>query len=547
MKKYALKLFVAVLLSMAMNTNAQKIKWDKKFIDTTGSQVHEFIGYDASGFYITRFLHGESLSVLEKYDYSGNRIWGKDLDIPEETGKKDYLIDNVYFMKDNIIYTVCSYDVKTAYAFKIGFDGSMSKNKTTIGDIEVKKDIWMGGGASGHLYKYRYQYTVSHDKTVLLCYYRKKDESKLLIKAMKEDLSELWEKEIELPVSGKDLVIEDAVMSGDNTYFLVASPKEKDMVSKAIIMYNHTTGKISKIDVDMAGDKYPVAGTSLKTDKTGNVIFNGLYETKQGDGVTDACFMKIDNNSGNVLASKDFAFDKDFLSQFISDKKIDKGKGIEQLKIKQIIPLDDNSIIVATEQGYNFIGTAYINNAGMQTMVVSGTRATAPGPGTGTRTQTVQSYDCNSGVIYKIGADGSLAWIKEIVKKQDMSSASATAAVANSYGISIFGNKMYLIFNDNKKNADLTAEDAEKNKDDIKTNHIDGGHSWQVLILETVDLATGDLKRKKLNDFYENGELYFYANFSLPLTDKVIVFSSTIFRAHGKDEGQFGEFTVNQQ
>ncbi|HSY76333.1 MAG TPA: hypothetical protein VK890_05725, partial [Bacteroidia bacterium] len=426
-------------------------------------------------------------------------------------------------------------------------DGNVDKSKTTIGDIEVKKDPLWGTGAKGSIYSLRYDYAVSADRMTLLCYYRKKDDNKIVIKALKEDLSKLWEKEIELPLAGKDMVIEDAVMSGDNTYFLAAIPveKEKNKYTYAIVEYSHTSDKVTKKELNIPADKY-VTDYNLKTDKSGNIIFNAIYESNSGDGVTGAYFARIDNGSGNYILSKDFPFEKDFLTQFITEKKVDKGHGIDRLKIKEVLPQDDNSLIVATEQGSSSIGhsTTYytLNPTGgmQQTQFSQGFNSHAV-------TTTVESYDYFDGVIYKINQDGSMAWVKDIPKLQDMSSASATAPVASSYSISIFNSKMYLLFNDNRKNADLTADGLAKSKDDMKVNHIDGGHSWQIIVFETVDLATGNLKRRKLNDFYENGELYFYANFYYQLPDKVIVFSSTIFKAHKKDDGQFGEFTINMQ
>src|SRR5580765_7869517 len=100
-----------VLLSLPVLVTAQKITWCKVFKDTTGGQVKNIFGQDANGFYVTRNIdpHHDNTTalnpqeiVLEKYDFAGNKIFGKYMDVSDGP-KKDYLADGLFYMKDNMM------------------------------------------------------------------------------------------------------------------------------------------------------------------------------------------------------------------------------------------------------------------------------------------------------------------------------------------------------------------------------------------------------------------------------------------------------------
>jgi len=510
------KILIGSLLGISVIATAQKITWGKEFVDNTGAQVNTIIGYDANGFFVTRYSNSHSgainasyppTTILEKYDFIGNQLYSKELTVKDDGGKDEYLSDGLFYMKDNMLLVMYAPDVKSAFAFRVNSDGSIDKNKTPIGIVENKwkKEI---------LASNRYSFVVSGDKNVLLAYYRKENQNKVNISAVKEDLSVLWTKEIDVPA----LSIVSAALSGDNAYFLMVSSDGKTN-SFTILQYNHTTNSIKKTEANPVEGKY-TKDVDFRIDNAGNVLFTGIYENIKDNGCVGCFLMKIDNNSGQVSLNKTYTFSDDILSVYQNASSLKKGKGMEGLWVKDVISKDDKSVIIALEQSANS------RMSGFQTGGSS-----------------MASFDYDDALIMKINVDGSLAWMKHIIKRQDMSSGKSTAPFICSFGMSILGDKMYLIFNDSKKNVQLSADDIAKNKGNVKMAYLDGGISNQALMLETIDMSSGELKRKPLGNPYENGKLFIYSSFSLPLQDKVIVYRSDIFKGN-KDAGQFGQFIV---
>jgi len=520
------QILLSSLLGVCMISTAQKIKWGRMYNDTTKAQVHKMMGYDSNGFYITRYRsphpHDQMTNyahiiTLEKYDLTGTRLFAKEITAKEQGESDSYMNDGIFFMKDNMLTLMYTPDAKTAYILKVNNDGSIDDKKTLLGPTETSSK-WI---SKGILPDHRYFVAVSGDKTTLLTFYRTGNIIKA--KAIKEDLTVLWSKDIEVPFVSKDMWLEGATLSGNKAYFFYSIAEGKN-TSFSLFCYDNATGNAQKIDANPIADKN-MTEMKFETDNKGNVILMGLYEKTKDQGAVGAFLIKLDNTD-KIVANTAYPFSDGILSNFGTPENLKKGDGIAECGIKDVFCQDDNSIIFASEMNSNSVSHGF-NTTG------------APGP----RVATTESYDYYDGVVMKINPDGSQGWTIDLHKAQDMSSGSVSAPFIESYGISIVGDKVYMIFNDNKKNAGLSAADAEKSRHDLKMCTPDGGASYQALMLETIDLATGSLIRKQLGDQYANSKLLVYANFYLPLADKVIVYRSDIFKSN-KDEGQFGQFII---
>ncbi|HTB07858.1 MAG TPA: hypothetical protein VK806_12970 [Bacteroidia bacterium] len=188
---------------------------------------------------------------------------------------------------------------------------------------------------------------------------------------------------------------------------------------------------------------------------------------------------------------------------------MEKGKGIYELTIKEVIENPDNSILILAEQ---YDGGGYTNGT---------------------------DYNYNDVLIIKVKPNGTQDWITRIHKKQN-NQVPYFADMASSVGYDIVGNNMYLVYNDNEQNAKLSTDEIDAKGDDIKT--IDLEASSSELILETLDLANGSIKRSIIPDQYgrKGDKTVVFCGFTKQMGDKFITYR-TNFR-HNMD--QFGQIFI---
>jgi hypothetical protein len=518
------------------------ITWGNGFTDTTGAQVSKIFGADTEGFYVTRFENPHPyitektgvvyppIITLQKFNYSGNMLYAKTLSVRDVSSKNYYYPDTVIYLKKKLISIFYEPDASTACALKIGDKGVIDQNKAVIGVTENEKD----NVSKGVLARYRYRYAVSNDTTLFLAYYQKKGDKDVSMKLYNADLSEIWDKEINVQALGANASVMKVLLSGDNIYFLLKTTIKKDSDSYSIAEYIHSKNTFATVAGNINGNR-PVRDYKFCCDKAGNIVMAGMYEDTYTYGVKGAFLLKIDNGSAKTTVNKSYPFSQDIISLFTNENN----KGIGHMTMRDALPLADGSVVMALEQAHPYLG-GWVN-----TTHINYNNTTPSGrPATHTTSAYVESFDYYDGIVLKINADGSLGWLKDIPKYQNMSSASYTVPFVCSYSTFVSGNTVYLLYNDQWKNADYNAGTVAANRKSIREVIIDGGAHYLALVVESIDLTSGEMKRMKFGNIYEDSKLYVYTTFNLPISNKVIVFRSTMFSGK-RNESQFGQFILN--
>jgi hypothetical protein len=526
-----LKLTLAIgLAAITTVAYSQKIDWSAEQKNTSKMRIGEIIGSDATGCYVIRtkpqdlheFVSFDGtfayLATLEKYDFTGNRIFSKALTAGE--GKDSYNYDRIFCMKNGLMVVMYAPDAKTAVAMKVNPDGSVDNNKVQIGMVENKNKNPM-------LSNQRYKFALSADKSTLLAYYHNvySKDNKLSIAALGDTPNLLWSKDITTSFADGKYDVINATVVGNSAYLLVRT-ESKGKKNYTLVVYNHATDAVKQVAV-ASGDNN-VLSLSIGTDNSGNAVLAGLYGTSVTKDDAAGTFVFTADNAGKVVVNNFVPFTADFLLKFISQKKVDKGEGIAQLTMNKIIVRDDKSIILAAEQKNwmeYFITSEYMNT---------------PGNHAGTGQVTENNYEYRDAVVAKLNADGSVAWIKDFAKKEEMSSRRDIVPFLCSYGISITGNTVNLIYNDHKNNDGLTQEEIDKSRDNLKLAVVDGYPSDIAVIMESVDIASGDSKRITLyNGGKQKAQYMMYVNFSLQTGPNKFF----IYRGDDKTD-QFGQLVI---
>ncbi len=242
--------------------------------------------------------------------------------------------------------------------------------------------------------------------------------------------------------------------------------------------------------------------------------------------------LKVDHSTGQI-SKNTFAFDSKLLSTIISQKLIDKGRGIPDLQMKDFIIQDDKSIILNTEQNIGFGGTrggGWTGAVGPAGMPIAGRGSFSPGVSA--------SYDYNDAIIAKINADGSLAWIDKIAKRQEGYTRALSTFVC-SYSTFISGNTLYVLFTENKKNLSLATDVAANDEDKLSsTPQVEGYPERASQVVNTINISSGEMKQNIITaDPDKKNE--FYTTLSIQVKPNLIV----VYKGNKKG-GLFGQLTL---
>lgn len=510
---------VAVLTGILMSAQAQRITWVNGNKDVV--PIHSIVGYDDGGYYLYRYTkeryansdyyHGD---FIEKRSFDGKLIFSKSADYSE--GGNDFYFSGIYLMKSGPF--VINYDEQTKNycAIKMNSDGSMTDKKVVLCPA-----VLIRGVNAKKMPEFPYNGSVSNDKAYFVGYYYNYT-SKVSVKVLDDAMNVKWSKDAQFPISGKFDIIK-ALTDGNKAYFLVSVKGAKDRPMYSMITIDGASGSVKKTELNPEGSNAIVSG-DFRIAKNGDIMLTVLYQKQMPAGVyfedwgaIGYAIMRIDPNSSKVTLDKATSFEKDLILKYVSEKKYNKGRGIDLLKIKDVIENPDNSLVILTEQS---MGGAF-----------GGSNGSAG----------VTDYLYKDIVIIKLNSDGSQAWVKNIHKKQD-DGFPYFSDMTLSFGYYVTGSTMYIIYNDNSDNAKLSPEEMDKEGDDIKKTQ--SVASSDELMIEKVDLSDGSMTRKVLGHQYDrkNDNTLVFCDLIKQMGDKLVVYRSDL---HKKKE-QFGEVIFQQ-
>lgn len=507
--KFRITLFAAVLISLSVN--AQTITWGLTQKATTDSKPDHIVGIDDKAVYMLKYYNSGPGAIvlggsyplvytLEKYDLPDmKREFSKEIDLTEDGSEKGPVMycDGVFMLKDNMVALVYGNDVKSLYGMKVGADGTVDRNnKVLIGKVDNRYSKSM-------LSEYRYGFAVSKDKTALVAYYVSyKDKTKILLTAVDENCKQLWSKEIQNPFPGKkeSNVMKACSTDGKEMYVLVSFGDKDKPDGYGVLAYSSSTGKSKAYEIKLDGTNKPNLA-AIGADNNGNAVIAGFYGDEKSKRTSIGTYNVRIDNTGKELVNKTTEFDKDFLAHIISDNQVKKGNGIDDFSIKGIYVKDDGSAVVYGEQG-NFYG--------------------------GSITQS--NYD--DGIISYIKTDGTTSWTKSIAKKQ-ASQFAGEAPLICSYGVYVGATSVYVIYNDDKKNAENNSQPVvDGDNSDLSRTLIATGAGHPALACEVIDIASGSATRKTLSS--EAGKVKFYSIMSCQFANGIV------YRGDGGKDDQLG-------
>jgi len=364
---------------------------------------------------------------------------------------------------------------------------------------------------------------------------------RLTLKDIDETGKELWTKEIQDPFKARKLngLLKAHSLNGTILYLLASFGTADKPEGCGLLIYDHQADKLTVTDIKLGGTNVPNM-VDFDLDNSGNAVLAGFYGDGKSKETAIGTFNTRITKDGQSTINTTAPFDKDFLAHIISEGKVKKGMGIDQLGMKELVLRDDGSVVIGAEQSnrYNgYIVAGRPGNPGFPMYNMGGSFGTpgihpgggmAGGNGSGSGagiSTSVEEYDYYDVIVAKINADGSTAWVKSVAKKQGCQFP-LDAPSASSYSLYVSAKNVYVVYNDGEKNAENTSQNVlDGDNSDLKmtAQSISMGHP--VTMCESIDIASGNAKRSIILKEDEIKYRFFCNMFLQTAPDKVIIYN----------------------
>lgn len=300
-----------------------------------------------------------------------------------------------------------------------------------------------------------------------------------------ENLNELWKEEVEMPYTEKkmnnlDYSVDEqgnayilAMVYDDNSTNIKKSRKGPANYHIELLRIATGTNKTSKTPVEI-NDRF-ITSISLFESGDDRMICAGFYNNGRDMNDADGIFMFRIEKDGSIDNIKYHEIPVEVLNMYTkksaqrrNERKDDRGKAeFEELELRKLITGEDGSVTLIGEQYY----------------IIEHTTTSSSG------TTTYYTYHYNDMLVTKFNADGSLAYMKKLPKRQTGRNGRGGMSFFYDYHSETDGH--YLLFLDNVKNKTL-------DMDDIPANHSDGSGGF--LTSYKVDHPSGKVEKKYLFD-----------------------------------------------
>ncbi|MDQ3190027.1 MAG: hypothetical protein M3Q58_00375 [Bacteroidota bacterium] len=485
--------FILIQSSFTLFAQEVSVKWGKDYRIPKKSYIQKIVGEDEKGFYIlrnqgqTRLKDGEMF--LERYSNDNVSLQNSNkISVPQINGE-NVKYEQLFYLNEKLLLFTSYYDkvtgTNTVFAQYLDEIGRGISELLPINEIKANQKKNTGS----------FKIALSKDNSkILVCSnepFEKYTNEKISYKVLDIALNEIWSTELELPYTGRQLNISNHIVDNFGNVHMLAKVNmntEKSEKGQAdyfytILSYFHSDDVVKEYEVSLKGKS--VSDIAFQLSGTGELVAAGFYSNtikgqsasntnfgfssvsvqEQKSLVAGSFYLKIDLQTQKVTARGIKEFERSFLSEFMSDRNIDRGKELFSYLIDYFILREDGGAILAGEQYYSTMVCNY-------------------DPRTGVRNCNYHYY-YNDIVLVNINPDGSIAWTKKIPKKQHSINDNG---FYSSYLMAYDNSTISIVFNDHPKNLVLLEGKKIKYMNNPKR---------AVVTLSTIDQA-GNVKRSPL-------------------------------------------------
>lgn len=446
--------FLLLIISLfAANLNAQQAEaeWGTPFKQTRWGGFDEVLGETSDGFFVTR----KKITGLTTYDLYIEKYSKENFALEfstavytekmySESSKKNrhMEVNGTLMLNENIVVFISEYDNKedtyTSYAQKVNLNGELDGGLITLDVYKTPEKSLRG----------RYEFAASPDKKHVILYHKRPfkiyNDEKFKIKKFTEELQPVWEKDFVFPYKDKDFNLTKIAVMNDGHVYMMArvfleneEAREKKNNKEATYYYKLLSfadtdtlqeDKLKETDISISKKWITDVAFTIRNDE---IICAGFYADKKDMAVNGMFFLRIERSTGKIRAQDTEEFSKAFLAEFLGDKKAERGIGLRDFELHDLILNNDGSVVLVAEQSF------------IKSVCTTDSRGF-------TRCQDYYYY--NDILVVSINSKGEIEWNARIPKRQ----MDTQQGYYLSYAMAVKGEKLYFLYNENPKNLTVT-------------------------------------------------------------------------------------------
>ncbi len=497
-----LTIFLVSTLCSPLFSQDAEITWGKEFKGTRGNifpagqNGDSIIAIQGAGKEVNLFTF-----AANSLDFGCERriIGSKSSKTPATIISKDYSFEQMLFMKNKAFICCSKYDKKAD--LNSLFLEELTSENVPSGEMKLLDEI----SAKSKSNPGTFGMFQSRDLTKLLVVsnppYEKYVGEKFSFKIYDQELKELNHVTVELPYKDKDFETTDYLLGADGMIYLLAKieMQKKDKKDKNISYYYEILtidpkgeGLVTEYEMKLSGKK--IVDVAFALDDHEKITCAGFYSESASkvDDVDGIYFMRLNPVSKDIEATGVKPLSKEFIAELVGERAAKKGHGISSsYSINEIINKSDGGTVIVAEDRYDYWEsyTTMVNNR--------------------METHWYHVFVAGNIVAIKVTLEGNIQWYSRIPKKQSVRiyggrtntpywhrrSQPLTQESGGfiSYILMQKGEKLYFIYNENRKNMDPNI----KQKTDKPSEMYDPKNSVAV----SVEMAsTGEFTKKTLFD-----------------------------------------------
>lgn len=437
-------LFVLLIISSTAIGQNINIAWGKLNRPEKRAISFNILGERQGGIFVAKSDKKKNW-YIERYGYNDLTIdFTRDVDFSlkkNSKSKKDRLdYEKVLLLDETIIFFATKYDKKAKqlnlFARIYNFEGRSEGKWEKIEYIQGEKKKQKGD----------FTVQISEDKKRFLVekalpLQKNENVEKFSFVIFDNQLVQVFAKEeVKLKFKAEDTDLKGHRISKDNkVYFLATTTTGVSLFSFNINETAKGDDELREYKVEL--DKKDVGESAFSFDPEGNILvagfFSDLSKTKYG-GISGSYFIKLNPSTFEPLTKEASMFDKEFLLNFMSERRVRKGKtGLSNnFDMRHFITKADGGVMILAENHY----------------VVENCSKSTP-TGVGGITVSVNScyytYHYDEVIIININPDGTTKY-NRLIKKRAVSRDPFDGNL--SYSVFPTGNNLIMFYNDHYKN-----------------------------------------------------------------------------------------------
>jgi hypothetical protein len=465
----SLRLFSFCLMSLFhLAVSAQNnIQWGKPTKDNNNTQLEKIIAQDATGFYALKAKYGNDAQAegpksvyIEHYNREMNLTKSGEINLKWKRKKRQF---EDILMLGGELYLFTSFNNQAKqknflFAQKLNKKTfQAAKELTYVAEIETQNKYNEGS----------FSFHISQDSSKVLVLNqiptKNNQPEQFALHVYNNDFTLSWAKDISLPYDDDKFSIEDFKVDNQGNVYLLGVLYGDGSQKRRKGLPNYQYILLAYTEMGNAKEKYPITlREKFITDLTfrpapnGELICCGFYSEAGTYSIRGTYFFKINPLTKEVSNENLKELDFDFRTEYISERKKDKldnedkKSELYQFSLDELILRNDGGALLVAEQFYIKEYRDYDNfNGGIGTFGQYGAN---------TPYRTVYVYHYNDIIVINIGPDGAIEWASRIPKRQETEN---DGGWYSSYAMSIVGDKLNFIYNDNGKNFSSEEDDRK--------------------------------------------------------------------------------------